>query len=453
MSMIIKKMSLSRRTVLRGLGASVALPLLDAMVPAFTPTVKTAAAPMRRLNIVYVPNGMAMEYWLPKTEGTGFEITPVLQPLASFRDRLTVVSGLTQRRPGSEGGGNHAHASTKFLTGVPGRRAIAGQSATIEAGVSMDQLAAKDLGQQTQLASLEIGLDARDFAGSCDAGFSCAYTNTISWRSAMTPLPVENDPRAVFERLFGDSETTDPSARRARLLEDRSVLDSLTEKVADLRRGLGPRDGAKLAEYLDAVRDIERRIQQAEQHSSNDLPSVNPPPGVPGTFAEHARLMFDLQLVAYQADLTRVITFMIGRELSGRTYPEIGVPEAHHPLSHHEDLPARVEALSKINLYHAQIFSEYITKLQSTPDGDGSLLDHMLVVYGAGMSNSNAHSPENLPIALLGGAGGQLKGGRHLHYRADTPVANLHLALLDKLGIRVDALGDSTGKLELLSGI
>jgi hypothetical protein len=450
--MIIKKISLPRRTILRGIGAALALPLLDAMVPSLTPLVKTAAAGMRRLNVVYLPNGMAMEYWLPKTEGTGFEITPVLQPLAQFRDRMTIVSGLTQKRPGTEGGGNHAHASTKFMTGFPGRRAIAGQNAEIEAGISMDQLVAKDLGQQTQFASIELGLDARDFAGSCDAGFSCAYTNTISWRSATTPLPVENDPRAVFERLFGDNETTDPAARQARLKEDSSVLDSVTEKVADLKASLGAKDGAKLSEYLDAVRDIERRIQKAEQQSANSLPAIDQPAGIPASFAEHARLMFDLQVVAYQADLTRVISFMIGRELSGRTYPEIGVPEAHHPLSHHEDLPARVELLSKINTYHTMMFSEYVKKLATTPDGDGTLLDHMLILYGAGMSNSNAHAPENLPLALLGGASGALKGGRHLKYSKDTPVSNLHLALLDKLGVpAVDHLGDSTGKVDLLS--
>lgn len=451
--MIITKLTLPRRTVLRGLGAMLGLPLLDAMVPAFTAVARTAAAPIRRLNVVYLPNGMAMDYWLPKKDGTEFEITPVMQPLAPFRDKMTVVSGLTQHRPGTEGGGNHAHASTKFMTGFPGRRAIAGQNAEIEAGISMDQIAARVLGKETQLASLELGLDARDFAGSCDAGFSCAYTNTISWRGATTPLPVENDPRAVFERLFGDSDSTDPALRLARLAEDRSVLDSVTEKVADLKRTLGPRDGSKLAEYLDAVRDIERRIQKAEEQSSQDLPAVDQPPGIPSTFIEHARLMFDLQLVAYQADLTRVIAFMIGRELSGRTYPEIGVPDAHHPLSHHEDLPARVELLSKINIYHTQIFAEYLKKLQATSDGDGTLLDHMIVLYGAGMSNSNAHAPDNLPLTLIGGGSGQLRGGRHLRYSKDTPVSNLHLALLDKLGIVVDSLGDSTGKLPLPLGI
>jgi hypothetical protein len=450
--MIITKMALPRRTVLRGLGALVGLPLLDAMAPAFTAIARTAAAPARRLNVVYLPNGMAMDYWLPKKDGRDFEITPVMQPLAPFRDQLTVISGLTQKRPGVEGGGNHAHASTKFMTGLLGRRAIAGQSAEIAAGVSMDQLAARELGKQTQLTSLEVGLDARDFAGSCDAGFSCAYTNTVSWRSETTPLPVENDPRAVFERLFGDSESTDPAVRMARLAEDRSVLDSITEKVADLKRVLGPRDGSKLSEYLDAVRDIERRIQKAEQQSGQDLPSVDQPAGIPSTFIEHARLMFDLQLVTYQADLARVVTFMIGRELTGRTYPEIGVPDAHHPLSHHEDLPARVALLSKINTYHTSVFAEYLKKLQATPDGDGSLLDHMLVLYGAGMSNSNAHAPNNLPLTLIGGASGQLKGGRHLKYSPDTPVSNLHLAILEKLGVTaVDRLGDSTGKLELLS--
>jgi hypothetical protein len=306
---------------------------------------------------------------------------------------MIVVSGLTQRSPGSEGGGNHAHASTKFLTGVIGRRALAGQSGDIEAGVSMDQIAARDLSRETQLASLELNLDARDFAGSCDAGYSCAYTNTIAWRSATTPLPMENNPRVVFERLFGGDETTDRAARQARLGADRSLLDSVTQRVADIERVLGPSDQTKLTEYLDAVRDVERRIQKAEQQSTKDLPAVEQPAGIPGTFEEHAKLMFDLQVLAYQTDLTRVITFMLGRELSSRTYTEIGVSDAHHPLSHHEDNPVKIATMSKINTFHARMFTYYLDKLQATPDGDGTLLDHIMILFGAGMSNSNAHAP------------------------------------------------------------
>jgi hypothetical protein len=451
--MFISKISLPRRTVLRGLGATLALPLLDAMVPAFSPSVRTAANPVRRLGVVYLPNGMAMQYWTPKIVGSAFEITPVLQPLARYRDRLLVVSGLTQRSPGSEGGGNHAHASTKFLTGVIGRRAQAGQSGEIGAGVSMDQIAAQSLGRETQMASLELNLDARDFAGACDAGFSCAYTNTIAWRSATTPLPMENNPRVVFERLFGGDDTTDQAARRARLESDRSLLDSVTRRVADIERVLGPSDQTKLTEYLDAVRDVERRIQKAEQQSASDLPALTQPAGIPATFEAHAKLMFDLQVLAYQTDLTRVISFMLGRELSSRTYTEIGVQDAHHPLSHHEDNPVKIATMSKINTFHAQMFAYYLDRLTATPDGDGTLLDNVTILFGAGMSNSNAHAPSDLPLVLVGGGAGQLKGGRHLRFRVDTPVANLHLSILDKLGMPVEKLGDSTGKLDLLSDL
>ena len=451
--MFITKKSLSRRTVLRGFGAALALPLLDAMVPALSALAQTAARRVRRLGIVYLPNGMAMPYWTPKAVGKDFDVTPVLEPLQRYRDRLVVVSGLTQRPPGGEGGGNHAHASTKFLTGVVGRRAIAGQRGEIEAGMSMDQIAARELGRQTELASLELGIDSRDFAGSCDAGFSCAYTNTIAWRSPTTPLPVENNPRAVFERMFGGDNTTDRAARMVRLESDKSLLDSVTERVGDIERALNPSDRHKLTEYLDAVRDVERRIQKAEQQSATDLPVVDQPAGIPARFGDHVKLMFDLQVLAYRTDLTRVISFMLGRELTSRTYTEIGVQDAHHPLSHHEDNPLKIATMSKINTYHAGLFSSYLDSLAATRDGDGSLLDDTLILFGAGMSNSNAHAPNDLPLALVSGDAAQLKGGRHLRFPLDTPVANLHLAILDKLGVPLDKLGDSTGKADLLSDI
>jgi hypothetical protein len=451
--MFITKKSLSRRTMLRGFGAALALPLLDAMVPALSALAQTAARRVRRLGIVYLPNGMAMSYWTPKTVGKNFEVTPVLEPLQRYRDRMVVVSGLTQRPPGGEGGGNHAHASTKFLTGVVGRRAVAGQRGEIEAGMSMDQIAARELGAQTELTSLELGIDSRDFAGSCDAGFSCAYTNTIAWRSPTTPLPVENNPRAVFERMFGGDDTTDRAARRVRLDADKSLLDSVTERVADIERGLNPSDRHKLTEYLDAVRDVERRIQKAEQQSATDLPVVDQPAGIPARFGDHVKLMFDLQVLAYRTDLTRVISFMLGRELTSRTYTEIGVQDAHHPLSHHEDNPVKIATMSKINTYHAGLFSSYLDSLAATRDGDGSLLDDTLILFGAGMSNSNAHAPNDLPLALVSGDAAQLQGGRHLRFPLDTPVANLHLAILDKLGVPLDKLGDSTGKADLLSDI
>ncbi len=442
--MIITKKAIPRRAVLRGIGATLALPLLDGMVPALSAIRNTPARGMRRFGVLYVPNGMAMEHWTPKGEGTAFEFSQILQPMAPFRDRTLVLSGLN---PGA-GGGAHAGAATKFLTATPGKMT---DGAEIHSGTSIDQLLGKELGQYTQLSSLELALDGRDFAGSCDAGFSCAYTNTISWRTPTTPLPMENNPRVVFERLFGDSGSTDPVVRLARIREDRSILDSVTEKVADLQRGIGPEDRNKMGQYLDAVRDVERRIQKAEEQSARELPVVQQPAGIPPTFEEHIRLMFDLQLLAYQTDLTRVVSFMVGREISGRTYNEIGIPDAHHPLSHHLDDPVKIGTMSKINTYHVVLFAEFVEKMRSTPDGDGSLLDHSLLLYGAGMSNSNAHAAINLPVMLVGGAGGGLKGGRHITYPEDTPMANLLMAIMDSLGVPMDQVGDSNGMLDVLS--
>ena len=442
--MIITKKAIPRRTVLRGLGATLALPLLDGMVPAGSAIRNTPARGMRRFGVLYVPNGMAMQHWTPKGEGSAFDFSPILQPMVPFRDRTLILTGLN---PGP-GGGAHAGASTKFLTGVPGKMT---DGAEIESGTSIAQLLGRHLGQHTPLSSLELALDGRDFAGSCDARFSCAYTNTISWRTPTTPLPMENAPRVVFERLFGDTGSTDPGVRQARLKEDRSILDSVTEKVDTLQRGLGPEDRHKIDQYLDAVRDIERRIQKAEEQSDRTLPLVQQPAGVPATFEEHMRLMFDLQLLAYQTDLTRVVSFMVGREISGRTYNEIGIPDAHHPLSHHLDDPAKIGIMSKINTFHVSLFAEFVEKMRSTPDGDGSLLDHSLLLYGAGMSNSNAHAPINLPIMLVGGAAGGLDGGRHITYPQDTAMANLLMAIMEKLGFPVERIGNSSGSLDVLS--
>ena len=438
--MIITKKSIPRRMMLRGIGASLALPLLDGMVPAATPLRKTAAKPVRRLGVVYVPNGMMMDHWTPSTEGTEFDFPTILEPLEPFRDSVQVLSGMR----GKDAQGPHARASTRFLTGVVSKR---DDGSSLRAGISMDQVAGRVLGRQTQLATLELGLDGRDFAGSCDEGFSCAYTNTISWVNETTPLLMEINPRVVFERLFGDSGSTDPDVRRARLAKDASLLDSVTERAGDLSRELGPRDRAKLSQYLEAVRDIERRIQMAEEQSGRELPVVDQPAGIPNTFGEHAKLMFDLLALAYETDLTRVATFMMGREITGRTYPEIGVPDAHHPISHHQKDPVKLEKLRKINRYHVELFSEFIARLASTPDGDGTLLDNAMIVYGAGMSDSNSHGSYNLPILLAGGAAGA--GGRHVNYPEDTPLANLHLSLLDKMGVPIEALGDATGRLPL----
>jgi len=442
--MFITKVSLPRRTFLRGMGAALALPLLDAMVPALAAGAQTAVRPVRRLGVVYVPNGMAMDRWTPSSVGSTFELTPILNPLAAFRDRLLVVSGLN----GARSKGSHSGAATRFLTGF-GANSSAG---AVLSSTSIDQFAAKSFSGSTQLPSLELSLDGRDEAGSCDAN-PCGMSNTISWHSPTVPMPMENNPRAVFERLFGDVGSTESKARLARLRRDRSILDSVTQAAADLGKQLGPGDRARIDEYLDGVRNIEARIQKAEEQSATELPGVAQPAGIPAGFDEYARLMFDLQVMAYQADLTRVITFMMGREFSGRSYPEVGVPEAHHPLSHHQYDPEKLAAMAKVNVYHVSLFAYYLEKLRSTRDGDGSLLDHVLLMYGAGMSDSNAHDPNNLPILLVGGAG-QFKGGRHLKYAGDS-AANLLVTVMDKLGVPVERVGTSTGELAIdtLSGL
>ncbi|HXP89042.1 MAG TPA: DUF1552 domain-containing protein [Bryobacteraceae bacterium] len=449
--MIVTKNSIDRRTVLRGLGVTVALPLLDAMVPALTAFQKTAAKPVNRFGAVYVPNGIMMRQWTPEAEGDAFEFTPTLKPLEPFRDRLLVLSGLNSTPPAKQGAvGVHARASTRFLTDTPPKSTNGGD---LEAGISMDQIAAQELGRHTQLASLELGLESTESAASCDNGFNCVYTSTISWRGPTTPLPAEHNPREVFERMFGDATSTDPATRMARIQQERSILDSVSQRISRLGQQVGSGDRAKLDEYFEAIRDVERRIQNAEQQSARELPVLDHPPGIPAAFEDHAKLMYDLYALAYQCDLTRVITFMIAHEFSGRTYPEIGVPDAHHPISHHQNDPGRLAKLAKINNYHVTLFAYFLEKLRSTPDGDGSLLDHTTIVYGAGMSDSNAHDPKNLPILLAGGGAGTLKSGRHLRFAKDTPLANLHVTLLDKLGVHVEKLGDSAGELSQLSTV
>ncbi len=436
--MIITRKSLPRRTLLRGLGAAIALPFLDGMVPALTRAAK-AAAPVHRLSVVYVPNGIVMSDWTPSAEGS-FELTPILRPLASFRNQLIVLSGL---RNGPPNYAVHGAASTRFLTTEP---PLASTGSIVEAGISADQMVARHFARETQLASLELSLES-PFAGVCDVGSSCVYTDTISWRSRTTPLPMEHNPRVVFERLFGEADTTDPKARLARLAGRRSLLDSVADSIADLRQQLGSADRVKVNEHLDAIRDVERQIQKVEEQGARELPPIERPIGVPATFPEHARLMFDLQVLAYQSDLTRVITFMMGRELSGRSYPEIGFYEGHHPTSHHQNDPVKIAKLTRVNAHHATQFAYFLDRLRSTADGDGSLLDHVTIVYGAGMSDGNSHSPDNLPILVAGGGAGQLEGGRHLRFAEGTPVANLHATLLPKLGVQVDRFGNSTGTL------
>jgi hypothetical protein len=423
------------------------LPMLEAMVPAFPVRAAAAAKPAHRFLAFYVPNGMAMPYWTPKGEGSAFELSPILEPLAPFRDQMLVLSGLN-----ASWNYIHAGASGSFLTGTArgGRNEV-----EILADVSMDQLLARRFAKETQLASLEISMDAPANAGACTGVLSCAYTHTISWRSPTQPLPMEYNPRAVFERLFGDSGSTARPAREARLRQQKSILDSVADKLAALKRELGTGDQVKVEQYSEAVRDVERRIQKAEEQRDLELPPLDQPQGVPPVFEDHLALMFDLQLLALQSDLTRVITFMIGKEQSARPYPNIGVPEAHHPLSHHNDVPELVEHMSKINRYHTELFARYLARLRATPDGDGTLLDHMTIMYGSGISNSTRHSPQNLPLMLVGGGAGRLQGGRHLIYTDKPSIANLLVTLMDKFDVPVERMGGSTGKLQIdtLSGV
>jgi hypothetical protein len=441
--MVISKRVLSRRTVLRSLGAVVPLPFLDAMVPALTAWQRTPANAPLRFGAVYVPNGVIPGQWFPAAEGPAFEFSPSLKPLEKFREHLLVLSGLDSvppPPPGERQYNNHADASTRFLTDVTPSRSV-------RAGVSVDQILAKEIGQDTALPSMELALESVDSGSSCDFGRSCVYTGTVAWSGPTSPLPMEHDPGAAFVRLFGDG-SADAPARQARARQKGSILDSLLAEVSSLQATVSAPDRARLSTYLESVRDVERRIQKAVAFNIAE-PSFERPAGIPDKFDDHARLMFDLQWLAYQGDVTRVVTFMIGREFSGRTYPEIGVPDAHHPISHHQRDPVRMEKCAKINHYHVSLFSEFVEKLRSTPDGDGTLLDHVAIVYGAGMSEGNGHVPLNLPILVVGGANGRIASGRHVKFSSGTPLANFHLGMLDRFGVRLDHLGNSTGPVTL----
>ena len=447
--MMLFKKAIPRRAFLRGMGASLALPLLDGMIPAFASALDTAATPAVRLGFVYVPMGIIMSKWTPATEGAGFEMTPILEPLTPFRDRLLVLTGLSHNMglaQEGEGTGDHARASAVFLTAVHPKKT---EGAGIHAGISVDQLAAQEFGKKTQLASLELALDSNDVVGTCDAGYSCAYTNTLSWRTPTTPVPMENKPRRVFERLFGDSNSTDPAVRLAQARKERSILDFVNQQAGSLMSSLGPGDRTKLSDYLDAIRDVERRIQMAEEQSSRQLPTLERPAGVPEKFTEHAKLMFDLQVLAYQCDLTRVATFMMGQEGNQRVYNEIGISDPYHPLTHHMGDATKIAKVIQIELLNMQMFAYLLAKLKSTPDGDGSLLDHSMLVYGSALSDGNLHTHNNNPMLLVGGGAGRIQGGRHLRYPENTPAANLYVAMLDQVGIPVESFGDSTGKLEI----
>ena len=433
----VSKKFIARRTLLRGAGASLALPLLDAMTPAFA----QSAQPIHRFQTVYIPNGMAMEYWSPSDNSPELEFTPVLEPLRRFGDKLLFLSGLKANWNIA-----HAGAGGSFLTGVT----RGGRNETeILADISVDQLIANKLGAETQLASLELSMDAPALAGACTVNLSCVYTHTLSWRGKNEPLPTEHNPRSVFERLFGDSGSTSQEARAARLTQQSSILDAVLEKLNDLQHSLGMEDRHLVASYTDSVRDIERRILKAEQQIDLELPTLDQPSGVPSTFEEHMDLMQDLQVLAMQSDLTRVITFMMSKEQSARPYPQIGVPDAHHPLSHHNNAPELIERMSKINIYHTTLFANYLSKLAAIQEGDGTLLDNMTIIYGGGISNSTIHAGDNLPVLLVGGGAGSLNGGRHLHFDHEPTMADLHLSLLEKFGIYRDSLGGSSGPLNI----
>ena len=445
--MFVTRKAISRRTVLRGMGTTIALPLLDAMVPSFAAA--AATKPVRRFGVVYHPNGVIYDQWLPQGTGSAFDLSPTLKGLEPFKDKLIVITGLfsDQAEALGDGGGDHSRACGSYLTGVHVKKS----DTNVENAVSMDQIAAKSFERETQLSSLQMTVDENSLLGSCDLGYSCAYSATLSWLTPTLPLMAENNPRVLFERMFGSSDSTDPKVREARLRRDHSLLDSVNDRVHQLQRQLGAADNRKMNDYLASLRDVERRIQKAEEQSSKELPEVTRPAGVPANFEDHVRLLYDLQLLAFQSDLTRVITFMYGREQTGTPYPQIGVPEPHHPLTHHQNNPDKMAKCAKIQRYHIGLFAEYLDKLRKTPDGDGSLLDHVILLYGAGISNSDRHTHGPLPAFLAGGGAGTLKGGRHLVYPEHTPLTNLQLTLLNKLGIPAEHLGDSSGQFKELS--
>jgi len=444
--MIITKMALPRRTFLRGLGASVALPLLDAMIPSMTAVAKTAADPVRRLGFVYMPMGCDLPRWTPPGEGRLTELSPTLQSLAPVVDQLTVISNLELKNAYP---GTHATSNASFLSAAKAKWT---ESTDYHLGTTVDQIAAKQLGRQTLLPSLELSMDLVQMVGQCDNGYACVYQNNLSWSSPTTPLPAEAHPRIVFERLFGEGGSA--AERRAALQKRASLLDSVRDDITRLQSRLGPEDRTRVDQYLETVREVERRIQKAEAGTADQpLPDLDRPVGVPAAYADHARLMFDLQVLAMQGDVTRVITFQLARETSNRTYAEIGVPDPHHPLTHHGNDPDKIARMAKINAFHVSLFAYFLEKLKSTPEGDGSLLDHGLFLYGSGMGNPNIHDHVNLPILVAGGAAGRVKGARHIRYAEPTPLANLHVTLLERAGVRVDAFADSTGKVEELLSI
>ena len=442
--MILSRKFLPRRTFLRGLGASLSLPLLDAMVPAATAAKLSAANPVKRLGFVFMPMGCDITRWTPRDEDRLDNLSPILESLAGVKDQISVLSNM-ELQPAYPG--THATSNSAFLSAAQAKRT---ESSDYFLGTTVDQIAAKHIGRETQLPSLEMSMDLMQTVGQCDNGYACVYQNNLSWSSPTTPMPAEAHPRLVFESLFGDGGT--PEERRASLRKRASLLDSVGDELASLKRELGAADRSKIDEYLDSVREIERRIQRAEAEATErPLPDLDRPSGVPDSYGDHARLMFELQVLAFQGDITRVTTFQLARETSNRTYPEIGVADPHHPLSHHGNDPDKIAKMAKINAFHVSLFAEFLEKMRSTDDGDGTLLDHSLFLYGSGMGNPNVHDHQNLPVIVAGGAAGGVKGGRHLRFDKPTALANLHLTMLDKAGVDVASFGDSNGKIEELS--
>jgi hypothetical protein len=440
--MIITKKALSRRTVLRGFGSAVALPLLDAMVPAATAAKLTAAKPVKRLGFVFMPMGCDLSRWTPKSKDTLDELSPILKSLGSVREHVNILSNL-ELQPAYPG--THATSNSAFLSAAQARQT---ESADYFLGTTVDQIAAQHLGKETQLSSLEMSMDLMQTVGQCDNGYACVYQNNLSWSSPTTPLPAEAHPRLIFESLFGEGGSA--QERRSALKKKASLLDFVNDDLQSLKRELGPADRSKIDDYLTSVREIERRIQKAEAATRDEaLPDLDRPDGVPASYRDHARLMFELQMLAFQGDITRITTFQLARETSNRVYPETGVTDPHHPLSHHGNDPRKIERMSKINAFHVSLFAEFLEKMKATPDGNGSLLDHSLFLYGSGMGNPNVHDHQNLPVIVAGGAAGGVKGGRHLHFDEPTALANLHLTLLDRAGVKVEKFGDSNGMISL----
>ena len=439
--MIITKKALPRRTFLKGMQATLALPLLDAMIPAMTALAQTPAKAVRRLGFVFIPMGCDHARWTPEGTGALDQLSPILSPLEPVKAQLTVVTNMELQNSYP---GTHDTSNSGFLSAAFAKHT---ESSDYFLGTTADQVAAKQMGQETQLRSLELSMDLNPHAGVCNNGYACVYTNCLSWSSPTTPLPSEAHPRLVFERLFGEGGSL--AERRAALKSRASLLDSFNDDIARLKGSVGTADRARVDQYLDSIREVERQIQRAEAAASDNLlPDLDRPVGVPQSFGDHAKLMFDLQALAFQADITRVVTFQLTRELSNRTYPEIGVPDPHHPTSHHGGDPEKVAKIAKINTFHVSLFAEFLQKLQATPEGDGTLLDNTVYLYGSGMGNSSLHDHVNLPILVAGGAATGMRGGRHIRYENGTSLGNLHLTLLDRVGVHLDTFGDSDGKVE-----